>query len=896
MPSARRLPQGANNAPVLNAMRSPVLAAEVEDAGVPSGAVGTLASALVDFAIPAGGLDNVTDSDIGALLGIAVIGANAAVGTWYYSTNGGNVWNTLGAVSDSSARLLAADSNTRLYLDPAANFNGSVANAITLRAWDRTSGTSGMTSPAAPGGGSTAFSAQSDTASLSVLAVNDAPVITSIPPSPAVADVAYIYNATKTDVDGPGTTWSLLEASHTCGGTIVAASGVFTFTPAGPTPPPDCVVSITICDGAPVPNELCGFQTATIRITASNLAPVFTSPPNFSVPENQTAVATVTSNDPDGGPPAYTLIGGADVAGFAIQAASGVLTFVSAPNFEAPTDANANNVYEVTVEVSDGSGGTAIQAIGVTVTNANDAPVINSSAPASATEDTLYTYNATRTDPDGPGQNWSLVAGTHTCGGTIVAASGVFTFTPLGPVPPASCVVAVQVCDGGAPDLCASQSRTVTVAAVNDAPVISSTAPTAATSSTAYTYNATRTDPDGPGQAWSLVAGTHTCGGTIGATSGSFTFTPAASPPPNCVVSIQICDGGSPNLCATQSSTVTISATNSAPTSSAPATASTGEDTNLNFTGGNLLGVADADGSSLTVTLSVANGTLTLGTLTGLAFTAGDGTADTTMTFSATQASLNTALGSLRYAPTADYNGNAALTFTTSDGIAAPLVKTVVLTITAVVDIVNDTVSTNEDSAISFNAITGTNGASADNFEGNPSVASVTQGSSGGVSSMGNGTLMYSPSPNFNGSDGFTYTVTSGGVAETGSVTVNVTPVNDAPTLNPIADPAPILVSAGLQTIGLTGIGRGAGDPAQTLAVTAVSNNVALIPNPAITYASPNATGSLTYTPAAGQQGSALITVTVTDNGGIANGGVNTISRSFTQVVSNGSLFANGFE
>ena len=53
-----------------------------EDSGAPSGAVGTLVSALVDFASPAGQVDNVTDVDSGALLGIAVTAADTANGIW----------------------------------------------------------------------------------------------------------------------------------------------------------------------------------------------------------------------------------------------------------------------------------------------------------------------------------------------------------------------------------------------------------------------------------------------------------------------------------------------------------------------------------------------------------------------------------------------------------------------------------------------------------------------------------------------------------------------------------------------------------------------------------------------------------------------------------------------
>ncbi|EMI15641.1 Laminin G, subdomain protein 2 domain protein [Rhodopirellula maiorica SM1] len=135
-----------NVAPVLDSGQSPVLTAQNEDSGVPSGAVGTLISSLVDFASPTGQVDNVTDSDLGAALGIAITAADTTYGSWYYSTDGGSSWNSLGAVSDSNARLLAADADTRLYFQPNANYNGSVANAITFRAWDQSTGTNGDTS------------------------------------------------------------------------------------------------------------------------------------------------------------------------------------------------------------------------------------------------------------------------------------------------------------------------------------------------------------------------------------------------------------------------------------------------------------------------------------------------------------------------------------------------------------------------------------------------------------------------------------------------------------------------------------------------------------------------------------------------------------------------------
>ncbi|MCA9060270.1 MAG: hypothetical protein KDA85_17295, partial [Planctomycetaceae bacterium] len=134
-----------NTAPVLDNSKNPALTAQNEDAGAPSGAVGTLVSALVDFASPTGQVDNVTDSDGGALLGIAITAADTTNGVWYYTIDGGTNWNALGAVSNSSARLLAADSNTRLYFVPSANYNGTISNAITFHAWDQTSGLNGGT-------------------------------------------------------------------------------------------------------------------------------------------------------------------------------------------------------------------------------------------------------------------------------------------------------------------------------------------------------------------------------------------------------------------------------------------------------------------------------------------------------------------------------------------------------------------------------------------------------------------------------------------------------------------------------------------------------------------------------------------------------------------------------
>ena len=108
--------------------------------------------------------------------------------------------------------------------------------------------------------------------------------------------------------------------------------------------------------------------------TDANAAPSFTSAATFDAAENQTAVGTVVASDSDADDTVtgYTIQGGADRSKFSIVEATGVLTFASAPNFEAPADADADNAYVVAVRAASGTGArarTADQTITVTVTD-----------------------------------------------------------------------------------------------------------------------------------------------------------------------------------------------------------------------------------------------------------------------------------------------------------------------------------------------------------------------------------------------------------------------------------------------------------------------------------------------------------------------------------------------
>ena len=318
------------------------LSGMTEDVGAPSGVVGTLVSSLV------GGQ---SDADAGALKGIAVTAANTSSGSWLFSTDNGSHWTSLGSVSISSARLLAADANTRVYFKPNTDFNGTVSDAITFRAWDRTTGSNGGTGNASANGGSTAFSATSDTAAITVNAVNDAPSVNS------EASVSVVENTTVT-----------------------------------------------------------GY--------------------------------TATRTDPDAGDTVRWSISGTDAAMFTIGASTGVLSFQRAPDFENPTDAGANNVYDVTAIATDAAGASGSKNVQVRVTDLNDAAVtarpVNTVAGAqNGMEDTSIVFSGanaiTVSDIDSTTLTTTLSVGngTLTLGGTagvIVSGNGTGTVQLVGTV------------------------------------------------------------------------------------------------------------------------------------------------------------------------------------------------------------------------------------------------------------------------------------------------------------------------------------------------------------------------------------------------------------------------------------------------------------------------------
>lgn len=132
------------------------------------------------------------------------------------------------------------------------------------------------------------------------------------------------------------------------------------------------VLTIEVTDNGPV-TQRTDTALVTINVIAVNdNAPVFTSDSTISIPQTTRFVTTVAATDAD--LPAqtvtYSITGGDDAAKFTLDATTGELSFLSAPLFATPTDANTDNVYEVTITANDGNGSTTTQEIEVAITAA----------------------------------------------------------------------------------------------------------------------------------------------------------------------------------------------------------------------------------------------------------------------------------------------------------------------------------------------------------------------------------------------------------------------------------------------------------------------------------------------------------------------------------------------
>ena len=356
-------------------------------------------------------------------------------------------------------------------------------------------------------------------------------------------------------------------------------------------------------------------------------------------------------------------------------------------------------------------------------------------------------------------------------------------------------------------------------------------------------------------------------------TTGSLTFTPYSSTNGVATITVTINDGQSVNNLLTRTFTVTI---NAAPTLSDVADQVTNEDapsSPIPFT------VGDLETPAANLTVNGVSSNTALVPNANISFTGSGSSRNVTLT------------------PAPGQFGFTTITLSVSDPDGNTTSKSFVLLVNPLnnpptLDQISD-LTINEDAGPQSIPLSGiTSGAPNENqillasaVSSNPKI--IPNPTVNYTSPNTSGTLTLRSLLNANGTATITVTVFDGGSQNsraTRTFLVTVNSVNDPPTL----DPLPNLVispDAGVQTINLTGISPGAANEIQNLSVTATSSNPSLIPDPTVNYVSPNNSGSLKFSSGAGLTGTAMITVTVQDDGGTANGGQNTTTRIFSVIV-----------
>ena len=439
---------------------------------------------------------------------------------------------------------------------------------------------------------------------ISVTGVNEAPIITSatsanIPEN----NTTTIYTASATDPENNNLTYSLsgTDASYF---NIGSSSGALSFTnnPDYETPTDADTnnvyqVTLQVSDD----NGNTASQGLAISVTDVNEAPTITSTTSSSVPENTsttTTIYTASATDPENDNLTYSL-SGTDANYFNIGSSSGALSFTSNPDYEAPTDADSNNVYQVTLEVSDGNGNSASQALTISVTGVNESPAINSAASASVPENTSITttiYTASATDPENDNLTYEL-SGADIDNFIIDSSSGAISFVappdyeaPTDANNDNGYQVTLEVSDGNGNS--ASQELTISVTGVNEVPTINSTGSASIaenTSTTTTIYTASATDPENDNLTYAL-SGTDANYFNIGSSSGALSFVnnpdyeaPTDADTNNAYqVTLEVSDSNANT--ASQELVITVTDVNEAPTITSATSASVPENTTITTT------------------------------------------------------------------------------------------------------------------------------------------------------------------------------------------------------------------------------------------------------------------------------------------------------------------------
>ncbi|MBE4498138.1 tandem-95 repeat protein, partial [Vibrio parahaemolyticus] len=581
----------------------------------------------------------------------------------------------------------------------------------------------------------------SGSANLDILPINDAPnaendVITT------EEDTAVTIDVLVNDSDVEGDALSIQSASVPSEqGSVDIVDGKLVFTPAenfnG-----EATITYIVTDG-----DLTDEANVTVTVTPVNDSPVAVDD-TTSIQEDTAVTIDVLTNDTDVDDDKLS-IESASVPKEqgTVEVVDGKLVFTPAENF--------NGDAEITYTVTDGEL-TDEAKVTVTVNPVNDAPTIKVDAVESITEDAVSTDTVIATlevaDTDTP-EDQLTVSLENNSNGYFVLVGDEVKLTQAGvdavnndELNLKDLTISASVSDGVNPT--ANDSDSLIVNRVNDAPVAKDDIATTQ-EDTAVTIDVLPNDSDVDGDKLSIQsASVPEAQGKVEIVDGKLVFTPAENFHGDAEITYTLTDGA---LTDQATVNVTVNAVNDTP-------------------------VVESNLADQTLAEDFTPYTIDLNT----AFSDVDNV-DGELTFSVSGNSnvlVSIENGIATISPTADWNGSETLTFTATDPSGESISQTVNFTVAPVADIVADTATVVEDTPTIIKVLGN------DTFEGDGKVVSLDANNgpaNGSVSVNLDGSVTYTPNDNYHGIDSFTYIVTSGGVSESTTVNVDVTPENDAP-------------------------------------------------------------------------------------------------------------------
>ncbi len=660
------------------------------------------------------------------------------------------------------------------------------------------------------------------TVTITVDPVNDAPVAnddtaTTTEEVPVIIDVA----ANDTDVDGNLDPATATVQTGPGNGTVANnGDGTFEYTPNVDFTGTDTFV-YEVCDT----DGLCDTATVTVTVDAENDVPEAEND-GYTTAEDTTltvdAASGVLANDSD-------VDGDALTATLLTGPTNGTLTLNPDGSFEYVPNADFNGTDTFTYEACDPGGLCDTAVATITVDPVNDAPVANDDAYSTLEETPLNIAvpGVLGNDSDVDGDALTATVVTGPANGTLTLnADGSFDYTPNLDFTGTD-TFTYDACD---PDgLCDTATVTITVDPVNDAPVANDdTATTPEDTPVTVDAAANDTDVDGNLDPTTTAVVTGPTNGTVTNNGdGTFEYTPNQDFTGTDTFTYEICD--TDGLCDTAIVSITVDPVNDAPVANDDAD-TTDEDTPVNIDV--LANDSDVDGDVLVVdaVTQPANGSVVI-----------------------------EADGTVTYTPDADFNGTDTFTYDACDPDGLCDTATVTITVNPVndaPDAVDDAGTTPEDTPVNVDVLANDTDPDGDVLV----VDAVTQPANGSVVIEADGTVMYTPDPDFNGTDTFTYTACDpGGLCDIATVTITVDPVNDAPVANDDAattdEDTPVNIDVLANDTDVDG------DVLVVDAVTQPANGSVVI----------EADGTVTYTPDPDFNGTDTFTYTACDPDGLCD-------------------------